>query len=682
MKRILLVILFVFAFAFAPILLMAVVQNWSATNLQAVSSFYVGSKNVFSFLDGLVDNQTVTNSIGDSTITQPKLSQALVDFIGSGGSVTNNPDDQTLEATGVGTIALKENYAVAEDIADLQSWAQHDLETGDVVYLREVATGGYGGGEMVYFDSTDLKTLIGSAVPDSGIVFSAPTADRVWARKAFVEKPDIIYPQWYGAKFNGVADDSTAIQKAVNRADDYGGIVQFGEGTYSFNGPIILNPRDEADALIIRGVGEGKSRLTLLGNTDALKVNKNLGGGTSYSVFVEITNLTITGPGKATSTGKGIELDSTGFCIVKGNIITGFEYGVYANQSNNNIIDNNYITSNKYGIWLQANANGNTIRNNTISQADSVGITISNGYANEISGGEFGRNYVAIDLLNSAFCSVNDVNFEADKLWEFRLDLNSRADAKNIRTLRDAPTGPKLKLAKLTNSSSIHFIDPVISGYDMTNDSSHVWISGNTSLVTCKAKDRLNVVRIRNAQSSQHYYAQEFITQPANQGIAADSTHRGKTYIFYQRGTAAAPVTTEDDNLQFKQRQWDGNYTTNYLTDGTQWFFSATGASHARVTGIAYYSGYKAFNLAAGDSTDVTITIDSVQTIYGMSAVVYDDLSTGIQADCNPVLLSFTQGTSAGSGTLVFRVWHRYNTGGTLTGLRLHYIITARKYYD
>lgn len=615
---------------------------------------------------GIGDSLTVLRGeIGDTASVY--ITDSLDTFTGVNGIV-------------FGTTTNDFGQKIVKDVTTLEAYQPDSL--GTTVYLKEVVAGGYGGGEVVFVDSTDLKALIGIAVPDDGIIFTAPGADRVWVRKTYYENRSFITPDWYGAKHDGTTDDSLALQSAINFANNYGGIVQLGEDVYAFNGPLIVNPRDENDGLIIRGVGGGlggKSNLTVLGNTGAIQVNKAVGGASSYSALIEISSLTITGPGKATSTGKGIELDSTSFIYIRGNAITGFQYAIYAQQPNTHLVENNYITSNVWGCYYTGNVNGNTFSGNIISQSDSAGIHITTGYGNRIIGGEFGRNWIAVDLYNGAFASLEGVNLEADNFWEFRLNTSCILWAKNFKSIRDASTGPKLKLAYLTGSSALHLDGATLSTYDMTNDSNHVWVAGNSNFVTAKNMSAINIVRVYNAQTSSHYYALPYITYPYNQGITADSTHRGQLYMTIQRGSNASPVTTEEDYIQYKRRTWTGAYVTSRVGVEDR-YFSATGASHAYSVGSANYVGYKGFDLGGGttDSVDVTITVDSLITVYSAVATVYDDLTGGVQIPCVATHLSGVANTT----TIVFRVWYKWNVGATNTGLRLHYNIWGKKYYE
>lgn len=82
---------------------------------------WVGSSRIRTFIEGvdpeadnriasqaILDGTIIGNDVADSTLSLAKLTTAANNFIGSGGSVTNNPDDQTLENKAGSTIGFKD----------------------------------------------------------------------------------------------------------------------------------------------------------------------------------------------------------------------------------------------------------------------------------------------------------------------------------------------------------------------------------------------------------------------------------------------------------------------------------------------------------------------------------------------------------------------------------------------
>lgn len=68
-------------------------------------------------VDQLDDNSVTAATITDSVISLAKMTQAALNYIGSGGNVTNNPDDVTLENSTPTTLGVKDNSITSAKIA-------------------------------------------------------------------------------------------------------------------------------------------------------------------------------------------------------------------------------------------------------------------------------------------------------------------------------------------------------------------------------------------------------------------------------------------------------------------------------------------------------------------------------------------------------------------------------------
>ena len=114
--------------------------SWSGANGKFIPSGYFDDAidtDLDYKVDQIDDNVITTNNILDSTITQSDLSQALQNFIGSGGNITNNPDDETIinvAPTNLGvnqiwrdtTSAGNQNWKLIRTAAELATYSAQD----------------------------------------------------------------------------------------------------------------------------------------------------------------------------------------------------------------------------------------------------------------------------------------------------------------------------------------------------------------------------------------------------------------------------------------------------------------------------------------------------------------------------------------------------------------------------
>jgi len=97
-----------------------------------------------SFFDNLnSENETTNPSYGDSTISLDKLTTAAYNFISSGGNVTNNPDDVTLESKPGSTIGIRSEYpddSLRIDVEGLEVPILSHLENAGMVIALDFGT--------------------------------------------------------------------------------------------------------------------------------------------------------------------------------------------------------------------------------------------------------------------------------------------------------------------------------------------------------------------------------------------------------------------------------------------------------------------------------------------------------------------------------------------------------------
>ncbi len=154
------------------------------------------------------------------------LQEAVKDSIRiSAGGIEDSLDALT-GINGISYIGRDFGQKIVKNIATLQAYQPDSV--GTTVYLREITTGGIGGGTMVYCDSTDFKAYALLAVPDSIIIFHAPGVDRIWVREEVLQNPYYRSGKW------------GSIENLYNSLPSVGGVIHLPGGRYDIGEGIQL----------------------------------------------------------------------------------------------------------------------------------------------------------------------------------------------------------------------------------------------------------------------------------------------------------------------------------------------------------------------------------------------------------------------------------------------------------
>lgn len=177
-----------------------------------------------------------------------------------------------------------------------------------------------------------------------------------------------VYPQWFGAKGDGINDDSTAIQGAIDFAslsvsgfygETTGRVVKFIAGVYNITKTIVI-PNNAG----IKLIGEGKTKSIIFSvnnDCDIFKVSGNNFRGGFYGLRLTSTQ------GTTYSIYKAINIENSGNQIdVEDCWINTIGYGIYCNPSSDSNFINNVFEYVFAPIYIQGNGSGYfTITNNT-----------------------------------------------------------------------------------------------------------------------------------------------------------------------------------------------------------------------------------------------------------------------------------------------------------------------------
>lgn len=626
----------------------------------STQSIWVGSSRIRSFIEGVdsdgdnkvetagIENSAVTTAkIADEAVTPAKLadpldlssltitypdsqvglnnfSTAAYNYIGSGGSVTNNPDDQTLENVGVDNIGLKENYAVAANIAALESWAKHDLEIGDIVYLREVTSGGYGGGEMVYVDSTDLKARIGSAVVDSVIIFHAPETDRVWYRTG--ADGGGINVRWAGAMGDGSTDDISSFNKAQEVANRYGAQIYIPQGDYILSSAFIDTSATTSVRTGFSIVGEnvGKTRLLFSNNTNGIEINTVGRKGASFV----IRNLSIVNSlGSSTSTGSGIFADSTANGIIENCHIYGWKYGIKHVQSNAMNVKNCFIELNWAGIWGETSPNENFYFSNYVNNNDSINYYQSSGIRNSLKGGAIANTPIAFYIDNGGSFSAEDVNVEGTNSRVVKVANNATVHLKAVSgTIGVYPTG--FRFAEV--GSGFLFLESC--GWSPVPSDTCMILHATTSFNSTRIQQTPDMSWMAKTNTGLIYRPGWTRNLGNNLRSTAQSSDSLSNAVLWHRvGPNSASLGYPED-LFYRRKLANGVYQNVWLSDGSDWRFTINkGTSYSNAfEHIVFVSGYGNVLTDANDSVRVKIPMPETltgSTVLFASATARDTLS-------------------------------------------------------
>lgn len=219
-----------------------------------------------------------------------------------------------------------------------------------------------------------------------------------------------VYLSRYGAAFDGVTDDSAALQAALNVLGTTGGTLYLDKKGTSYIGTGITVPKTpDGYGLRIVGLSPGASKL-LFGGTGYLFTVGD-GNGTFSSFFNTFEDLSMYGNGAVGQSG-AIKLDSAYFWRVKNCIIRDFSTagarGIYATTAPNyhGEVSLTQFRNVPTGIYFAGSggigANSNLIRHNWFGVHSSYAIHIAGGDTNGIDFNEFNGSTTTAIYLDDA----------------------------------------------------------------------------------------------------------------------------------------------------------------------------------------------------------------------------------------------------------------------------------------
>lgn len=223
-----------------------------------------------------------------------------------------------------------------------------------------------------------------------------------------------ITPQMFGAIGDGIADDTEAVQKAIDYYIGKAGDLFFPFGQYRITEPLIIKSNVHMFGATSAKYGRHNSDIptTVLfyDGSEVIDSFIRYDRDGSYVYGGGISNLTIDGKEKVNYL---INLGKSGRVVIANNSLTySLQAAIYATFTYENIIKENWIAYNKgLAIQFDQHANANVVRDNAISLKDeSSGISLSgcNGNmisCNTIEGGKGAS--VGIRIVDASFTTKN-----------------------------------------------------------------------------------------------------------------------------------------------------------------------------------------------------------------------------------------------------------------------------------
>jgi len=201
---------------------------------------------------GIQNNAVTTPKILDANITIPKLSQAVIDLVSSGGNVTNNPDDITLETKPGSVIGVKDAWINTV-------FSEIEIKIGNINYETLSEAVATIGGNYKTIIITENQSVVSDLIIPSNIIMKftknsilSVDYEKTLTINGYVDagyyqifdtsgnidlsnsKNSEINPIWFGAKSDSTQGGVTqrAFQSSVNSLGSSGKLLKIPEGIY------------------------------------------------------------------------------------------------------------------------------------------------------------------------------------------------------------------------------------------------------------------------------------------------------------------------------------------------------------------------------------------------------------------------------------------------------------------
>ena len=157
----------------------------------------------------------------------------------------------------------------------------------------------------------------------------------------------------YGAIGNNIADDTIAIQSAINAASATGGIVYFPRGVYRITSALTYGAGaggDPSPRVHFQGEGIAASVIVQTANANGLILSGYLGTPLNPNLYTTLRDLTFVGPG---TQGQGLSIGAAAYVHVQNCQFINWDYGIYGSNLLSSTFVSCYIRFNQRGFLFE-----------------------------------------------------------------------------------------------------------------------------------------------------------------------------------------------------------------------------------------------------------------------------------------------------------------------------------------
>lgn len=265
-------------------------------------------------------------------VNKKGVKSALVEI---GDPIDLNPRILVDEINSLGLATTDQVVLSEPTIADLI--ASKKYKVGDVVQVLGYYSAGDGAGHKrqkkpVEYNGVDAT--IGADGSIWGIVHSGE-----------------VNVSWFGAKGDGVTDDTTSLNNAINFAKNISSVVRLGESHYitSKLSLFLDNDNDFGNRINIVGNGSGNSKIFTNMNIPCLEI-KSKGSVNNHS-YMKLEGFRIFKSG-GSLIGTGIIMDNIAYAHFNDLIVENFKFGIDGSDTLSSIYTNCIFRGNDYGLNL------------------------------------------------------------------------------------------------------------------------------------------------------------------------------------------------------------------------------------------------------------------------------------------------------------------------------------------